>query len=208
MLKTQRRFLVYLRDGKFKARGLKKPESEYLSVNGVMYPGDESTIEPAKQFLGSNYELPNNTLLQAITHKSFAHGKKPFNENLAILGKEYLRLQTYHHAVSQASQNTSTVNGLNFDVLPRAVEVLSSSPTLAAICEKSGIASKIFWKQANDNAKLSGSATVYARAIHALVGAVLVHHGEAKAAAFVSEKLLSGEYNAVDISAGHFNPRQ
>lgn len=215
------RTLVYMRDGTLKARGLKKNESDYLTVNGVTYPGNDKTLEPAKAFLGEEFYLPDATLLQTLTHKSFAHGKKPYNEKLAILGKEYLKMHTSDYAVSQDKESPLSINNKNFDIVPQAMEILSSSSVTSEVCKISGIANNIFWKKRDEvsnsnfhresvdealtvfqklSEKEAGAPTVYSKTIFALVGAVLLQHGQKKADSFVSQKLLSGPYSVLPIS--------
>ncbi|ANB13806.1 mitochondrial 54S ribosomal protein YmL15 [Sugiyamaella lignohabitans] len=212
----QVRTLVYTKDGVVRARGLKKNEEEYLTVNGVTYPGNEDTLKDAKTFLGEEYSLPDPVILQTITHKSFAHGKKPYNEKLAILGKEFLRLQASHYAVSQTNDNPHAINKHNFDISPQPIEVLSSSVALHEVCKKTGIHKNIFWKKRiSENtstgqeldAKFTGEQSVFARSIHALIGAILLRHGEPKARKFISEKLLSGPYSLISVSEKVYAPR-
>lgn len=215
------RTLVYIRDGTLKARGLKKNEADYLTVNGVTYPGNDKTLEPVKALLGDEFYLPDATLLQTLTHKSFAHGKKPYNEKLAILGKEYLKMHTSDYAVSQDTESPLSINNKNFDIVPQAMEILSSASVTSEVCKISGIAKNIFWKKrdevsilnpSNDSVdevltsfqnlaeKEAGAPTVYSKTIFALVGAVLLQHGQRKANAFVNQKLLSGPYSVLPIS--------
>jgi large subunit ribosomal protein L15 len=205
----QRRSLVYMKDGALRARGLKKEESEYLTVNGVRYPGDQETLKDAKNFVGENYPLPDDLILQAITHKSFAHGKKPYNEKLAMLGREFLRLQMSAYAVSVKNNNPHAINSNNFDISPAPVEILSSSAALCEVCKMTGIHNSIFWKKRSQElpSKESGEITVFGRCIHALVGAILLRHGESRARSFVAERLLDGPYSVISISQKFYVPQ-
>lgn len=149
-----RRSLVYVKTpsgSQKKAAGYKKNPEDYLSVNGTLYPGTSDTLKTTKDFLGQDYALPDDLILQALTHKSFAHGLKPYNENLAIIGRHFLRLQTFIHATSQKSENPSALNGVNFDVsVAKISNLMSATPVTSQVCVNTGISSNIFWKAPND----------------------------------------------------------
>lgn len=150
-----RRSLVYVKSAtgssKSKTAGIKKNPEDYLSVNGVLYPGTADTLKSTKEFLGSEYLLPDELILQVLTHKSFAHGLKPYNENLAIIGRHFLRLQTFIHATSQKSENPSALNGVNFDVsLSKIANLLSATPVTSQVCRSTGLDKNIFWKAPNE----------------------------------------------------------
>lgn len=201
---TFRRSLVYVnKSSKTSSRnggsGIKKNPEDYLSVNGVLYPGTVDTLKPTKDFLGSEYALPDELILQILTHKSFAHGLKPYNENLAIIGRHFLRLQAFIHATSQKSENPTALNGVNFDVsLSNIAALLSATAVSSEVCRSAGIDKNIFWKAPNDQVKAD---TVYAKTIDALVGAILMRFGQNRAQQFVSDKLLSGQYSLIDFAA-------
>ncbi|KAA8916828.1 hypothetical protein TRICI_000947 [Trichomonascus ciferrii] len=197
-----RRTLVYIKDGSLHARGMKKDPSEYMtSSTGITYPGDSTTIKPIKDLLGQNYSIPDSLALQVLTHKSFAHGKKPFNERLANLGRQFLRVQTTEYAVSQKSSQPTAIAGNNFDIDTKALELMSSTAVLAQICKQIGINKSIFWKNPNTNQspERSGENTVCAKTVDALVGAVLMYHGESKAAEFVRQHFLEGENSVLTL---------
>lgn len=185
--------------GSKRIAGYRKAPEDYLSVTGTLYPGTDETLKSTKDFLGSEYNLPDDLILQTLTHKSFAHGLKPYNENLSIIGRHFLRLQTFIHATGAKSENPNTVNGSNFDVTQaKIVNLLSATSVTSKVCIDTGISKNIFWKAPNDSVK---SDTVYAKTIDALVGAVLFHFGQHKATQFVSEKLLSGPHSLVSLAA-------
>ncbi|CAN6646358.1 large ribosomal subunit protein mL57 [Trichomonascus vanleenenianus] len=206
------RSLVYTRDGVLKARGMKKDESEYLtSSTGIAYPGDKATLEPIKTFLGEEYTLPDDLILQVLTHKSFAHGKKPFNERLANLGRDFLRLHTFGFAVShKPSASSHAVGEFNFDIEPRILELMSSTTVLSQIARQLGVEKSLFWKNPypTQSPERNGENTVCAKSISAAVAAVLLHHGEAKAHAFVKSRLLSGPYSVLPIVEKVYVPKK
>lgn len=203
-----RRNLVYVKDGSLHARGMKKDPSEYMtSSTGITYPGDKATIKPVQDFLGSNFSIPDPLALQVLTHKSFAHGKKPFNERLANLGRQFLRVTTSQYAISQNSTQSTSIEGKNFDIDTKALDLMSSTKVLAEICKQIGINKSIFWKNPNTNQspERSGENTVCAKTVDALVGAVLIHHGETKATQFVRENLLEGSNSVSTLMSQLYN---
>lgn len=178
--------------------GLKKAPETFLSANGTLYPGNEATLAKVKSLLGADYALPDDLILQVLTHKSFSHGLKPYNQNLAIIGKHFLRLETTSYAVKQESANPSAINGINFDVcLSKISNLLSATAATSQLCKNTGIAESIFWKAPKVGDK---SNTVYATTINALVGAVLLKRGQHAARSFVNEKLLAGEHSLITIA--------
>lgn len=192
-------------------RGSKKTVESYLICNGVRYPGNEDTLASAKAFLGSEYEIPDSLILQALTHKSFAHGLKPYNENLAIIGRHFLRLQTISHAASMPSENPAAINGTNFDVvLARICNLMSATPVTSRVGRLIGLDKSIFWRspaaaaaENNDGSAPSiqpATDLVVARTVDAFVGAVLMNRGQYVAQKFVKERLLDGPYSLVNVS--------
>lgn len=180
-----------------KPRGMKKDEAQYLvSPSGETYPPKPDVLKPVMDFLGQ-WTVPEPLALQAVTHKSFAHGKKPYNEKLAHFGQQLLRMQTnidIAHQKLASSQHLE--NGCNFDVTQRAVEILSSSAVLAEICAKAGLGPSLFFRPA----KPGQETTVYAKTICALVGAVLLQHGIGSARNFVNTRLLNGPNSLYAVS--------
>ena len=201
------RTLVYLRDGNTVVRGLKKDESLYLkNPQGVEYPGPEELLAPVEKFLGDEFKLPRELALQCITHKSFAHGKKPYNERLAILGRQMVRVET-SRAVAEAGTETSSghaVNGRNFDIGPRAVELLSSATAFAELCRKKDIGSRIFWKPNSAKPSHASEDTIFSATMFAIVGAVLLQHGAPKTIEFVRSRILEGPDSVFGISDAIF----
>lgn len=149
-----RRSLVYVKTpsgSQKKVVGFKKNPEDYLSVNGTLYPGTADTLKTAKDFLGQEYPLSDDLILQALTHKSFAHGLKPYNENMSIIGRHFLRLQTLIHATSQKSENPTVLNGVNFDVsIAKISNLLSATAITSKVCVDTGISKSIFWKAPNE----------------------------------------------------------
>lgn len=187
-------------------RGIKKPLESYLICNGITYPGTESTLSAAKSFLGAEFALPDSLVLQTITHKSFAHGLKPYNENLAIIGRHFLRLQTIGHAIASPSQNPGSVNKINFDASCAKISaLLSATPATAKVGRLAGLDKSIFWKSPNSadssiQQPQPASDLVVAKTVDAIVGAVLMNKGQFVAEQFVKQRLLDGKYSLINIA--------
>lgn len=186
------RTLVYTRGENVVVRGLRKdPESYLTNPAGLKYPPSEGSLEPVRRFLGEEFNLKEPLLLQAVTHKSFAHGKKPYNEKLAIMGNHLLRLETSRAVVDES-----------FDVHSNALELPASSFITSKVCQLAAFQNAIFWKPASETR--SGERTVYSKTINALIGAVMVEHGLPKAQEFIKQRLLNGQYSVFDLSEKYF----
>lgn len=188
------RAMGYLHKGS-RVRGLVRDESDYLvSPKGVAYGASEESLSPLKKLLGQEYQLQDDVSLQVLTHKSFAHGKKPFNEKLAVLGSHFLKYK--------ASIFTINTQGLDKMGTQKSKELISEK-SLARFLEGTGIGESIYWKKRDPlqtDAKQSGQMSVYARTGEAIVGALLLTHGKTKATKFVDEVLLSGDNSLVNAS--------
>lgn len=191
------RSVVYLHKGP-RVRGLLRDESEYLlSPKGKKYGEEEENLSNLKKFLGDEYKLPNNLILQVLTHKSFAHGFKPFNEKLAIFGSHYLKYKTSLFSINGNGDLSSqyAVNGLELGQLgSKPARDLISKHVLAQFIRFSNIGDSIFWKKRDPlitNSEVSGEDSVFARTLEALIGALLLQHGKAKTEKFVDEILLN-----------------
>jgi len=179
-------------------KGLRKNPDDYLySAAGVKYPGTAETLQPARDFLGE-FSLPDETLRQCLVHKSFAHAKFPYNEKLAVLGSQLFRLQAFRSVVEESEPMSAevAVNGKNFSVTPNAVEVLTSTPLVAKVCEMAGLEPTLFYKSGQPHL----GPRVKARAVHALVGALVLEKGEESAIEFIKQRLLSGRFSVFDLA--------
>jgi large subunit ribosomal protein L15 len=196
VLRPQYRAIGYLHRGS-RVRGLIREESDYLvSPKGKPYGISDESLSQLKQLLGAEYTLPDNISLQILTHKSFAHGRKPFNEKLAVLGSHFLK---YKSAIF-----TMNTQGLNH-IGTQASKNLISNQTLAQFAVNHDLGDYIFWKKRDITVKdpqKSGQWSVYARTSEAIIGAVLLQHGKEKASKFVDEVLLNGENSLLKASQG------
>lgn len=180
-------------------RGLKKDPEEYMtSPNGTRYPGTSETLAPLKKLLGDEFVLRDSVLLQCLVHKSFAHGKVPYNEKLAILGQQLLRLQASRAAAEAAApiSEYATINGHNFNINSNAVDILASTPVLSVVCDRAGLEPAMFYKPSGPNS----APLVKAKAVHAIVGALILERGTQTAISFINSKLLSGDLSVFGIA--------
>lgn len=190
--------LTYLHKGP-RVRGLLRDEADYLvSPKGATYGESEENLSNLKKFLGEEYKLPNNIILQVLTHKSFAHGLKPFNEKLAIFGSHFLKYKASLYAIKTEDDLSSkyAVNGFQIEQLgtPKSKELISTRVAAEFIRSVAKIGDSIFWKKRDPlitNPKVSGEESVFARSLEALVGAILLQHGKSKAEKFIDEILLN-----------------
>lgn len=188
------RMLGYLHRGA-RVRGLVREEADYLvSPKGNAYELSDKTIGPLKQFLGEKYSLPDELLLQIQTHKSFAHGFRPFNEKIALYGCHFLKYKTTLH----------TIETEGLDKLGSApAKNLISTPVLAQFVRSHGLGDAIFWKKRDPlqtDPKVSGENAVFARTCEAIVGGLLLHRGKTVAEQFVDEVMLEGDQSLVALS--------
>ena len=192
---TASRGVGYLHRGS-RVRGLVRDESDYLvSPKGIPYGASEESLSPLKRLLGDQYALPDEVSLQVLTHKSFAHGKKPFNEKLAVLGSHFLKYKS--------SIYTINTDGLSHIGTQGAKQIISER-VLARFVENAGVGESIYWKKRDPlqtDAKKSGQHAVYARTAEAIVGAILLNHGKDTASRFVYDVLLNGEDGLVKAAS-------
>ncbi|KAI9829682.1 MAG: hypothetical protein M1819_006053 [Sarea resinae] len=141
----------------------------------------------------------------AVTHKSFDHGRRGFNDRLAFLGKLIVELQTslaVIHSPSGAQASTAEPSRDQYGRTPfehpalKGLESINKAQDidkdqLAQLGERYGLASVIRWKPKKiDNLKGSGIETVLAQSIYAIVGAVALQKGGEVANRVVRERIL------------------
>nr|CAI6462004.1 ASB_HP1_G0027160.mRNA.1.CDS.1 [Saccharomyces cerevisiae] len=64
-------------------------------------PHFKDTVQKALHLDSFGIDLPEDVVLQCLTHKSFAHGSKPYNEKLNLLGSQFLKYQASIHSLRQ-----------------------------------------------------------------------------------------------------------
>ncbi|KAK4544211.1 hypothetical protein LTR36_004421 [Oleoguttula mirabilis] len=146
--------------------------------------------------------LPEEVKWLAVTHKSFDHGRRGFNDRLAFLGKRILDLQT-SLALLNAPQARSPSTPASGEVFKHAAlegadnmtdfaknNVLSVS-RLAKVAQSYGVDRVVRWKpKKSDNLKGSGLDTVLAHTVYSIIGALALQRGGEVAARTARERVL------------------
>ncbi|KAF2106626.1 ribonuclease-III-like-domain-containing protein [Lophiotrema nucula] len=183
-----------------------QPKGPAFKVNEDPRRLDEAYVK----MLGPNGDklLSEEVKWLAITHKSFDHGRRGFNDRLAFLGRRIVSLQT-----SLALLNSSTPSflgtGAQQDGYGRAAfqhaalsglagltteakdDVLSRS-RLAPIAERYGLDKVTRWKPKRaDNLQGSGQESVLSTSLYAIIGALALERGGEVANKVTQDKILS-----------------
>ncbi|KAA6413082.1 MAG: rnase iii domain [Lasallia pustulata] len=142
----------------------------------------------------------------AVTHKSFDHGRRGYNDRLAFLGKRIVDLQTSLAMVHSASSHPLVAAPDPYGRTPfqhpalEGLEVLSSEAKLdmtdrrrlAQIAEGYGLADVIRWKPRQAaNLEGSGIQLVLMQALYAIVGAVALQKGGEAANRVTRKRILN-----------------
>lgn len=186
--KQQIRSIVFVRGQR--VQGLIRDPSEVLSSDGIKYGIENDNLKPLKDYLTSlklstKIELPDELLLQIITHKSFAHGSKPYNAQLSFLGEQILQLAVTKYAITQSG---------NFDAIGSlAHRIMWSDKLLAAFAEAKGIDSVFFCKKALPGGKIDKlykPKGIYSTITSSLIGAITSKYGKSVAEEFIEKELI------------------
>lgn len=181
----QCRTVVFVRGSR--VRGLVRDPEEILQSNGIKYAQNDQTLSSVKSYLGDEYQLPDKLLLQAITHKSFAHGTKPYNEKLAFLGEELLRLGASKHALKKTPEYQFAVNDINFDSLGSLTQrLLVTDRLLSQYADQKGIDKVFFCRPSGDEKPKR----MYSTILSSLVGAIALQHGKKAAEKFIEDRVI------------------
>ncbi|KAL9598630.1 MAG: hypothetical protein Q9219_004375 [cf. Caloplaca sp. 3 TL-2023] len=141
----------------------------------------------------------------AVTHKSFDHGRRGFNDRLAYLGKRIVDLQASLHLIAGSAvtpEHTlpdrwgrepfkhSALEGLAGLTQERKQTVLDKE-RMAELARLYGLTRVLRWKpKLPDNLKGSGVEVVLTQALYAIVGAVSLQQGGEVANRVVRERVL------------------
>jgi large subunit ribosomal protein L15 len=140
---------------------------------------------------------------QSLTHKSFDHGRRPFNDKLAFLGKRILDLQTSLLLLSQPVARTvdsapnrhlfshPSLNGLE-NITSNAKHNTLDKRRLSQLAGSYGFGKVVRWKpRKTDRLESSGSDVVMAQAVYAVVGAIALTKGGDVAVRVARERILA-----------------
>lgn len=206
------RSITYLHSGP-RVRGIKRnPESYMTNPYGLAYDQvsnqrGQSTSEffskirnslPLQQF---GISLDDNLLLQCFTHKSFAHGKLPYNEKLSIMGLHFLKVQSSVHSMeikpnisAEKLNDIMIINGKDFSKLGsfRSKKLLSDG-RMYNFMKCLGLKELAFWKKRDPTASniFNGEPKVISGILNSIIGAILLTNGSEKTALFVQDFLFN-----------------
>lgn len=208
------RTITYLHTGS-RIRGLKRDPESYLknpkglSYNAVKKSDYQDSIRNILNLQKYGINISDDVLLQCFTHKSFAHGLKPYNEKLSLLGSQFLKYQASIYSINE-KELLSTVakdkiqkglNDLNFTNLGTQLsKLLISKESSSRFMQAKDLDTFIFWKMRdplNKGEKFNGEVTISNSVLNALVGGMLITNGPVKTTNFIKNELLN---NDSDIS--------
>ncbi|KAF2815985.1 uncharacterized protein BDZ99DRAFT_432860 [Mytilinidion resinicola] len=157
------------------------------------------------KLLGEAAPLSDEVKWLAVTHKSFDHGRRGFNDRLAVLGRRVISLQTSLALLNSTPSSTPAapdaynrvpvahpaLAGLGGLTAETKAEVLSKA-RLAGLAERYGLDKVTRWKpKKTDNLHGSGIEVVITTSLYAIVGAVALEKGGHVAERVVREKILT-----------------
>lgn len=200
------RYITYLHTGS-RVRGLKRDPNEYLktptglSYNELQQQQYHDKVRSSLNLSQYGINLSNDLILQCLTHKSFAHGSKPYNEKLSLVGSQFLKYYTSVYSLrskellSQVNDSKfqQSINGLNFTNLgTQASKLLISKKTTSDFIKHKQLDTLIFWKKRDPlkAEQFNGEHTVFSSVLNAIVGSILMMNGPKKTAEFIEAELL------------------
>ncbi|KAF2455607.1 RNase III domain protein [Lineolata rhizophorae] len=163
--------------------------------------------EAYERLLGPGGErlLTEETKWLAVTHKSFDHGRRGFNDKLAFLGKRIVDLQTSLALLSAPKPDVAVVHDpyhrqqFNHPALQGLPNLSSDAKAevthktrLARLAESKGLRRVLRWQPRNvDNLQGSGIDAILAHTMYAIVGAIALERGGEVANKTVRDKILA-----------------
>ncbi|KAI5802132.1 ribonuclease-III-like-domain-containing protein, partial [Pyronema domesticum] len=167
------------------------------------------------KLFGKEMGLSEEVKWQAVTHKSFDHGRQPFNSKLRFFGKRLLQMHASLSLLNSQPTNSTeeakptvykSLEGAHYQnpepfvhedfknidaVTQENIEKALDSGLLMPIIKESGLADVMRWKPADGNDLLrSGQGIIAIECFHAIVGALALQKGGEVAAQFIKEKVL------------------
>ncbi|KAF1848067.1 uncharacterized protein K460DRAFT_414684 [Cucurbitaria berberidis CBS 394.84] len=161
---------------------------------------------------GGDKVLGDEVKWLAVTHKSFDHGRRGFNDRLAYMGRRIVELQTSQALISSPQENQwprdergqplnddfgrkpylhPALNGLQ-GLTDEAEGMVLNKSRLSQIAERYGLDKVTRWKPKRaDNLQGSGVETVLMTSLYAIVGAIALERGGEVANKVVQDKILA-----------------
>lgn len=188
---TSTRSVVFVRGQR--VQGLIRDPSEILSSDGISYGYGEnnSNISVLKNYLESlnlskKLEFDNDLLLQILTHKSFAHGLKPYNSQLSFIGEQTLQLIATKYVLNQSNNELTAIGSIGH-------RLLWSDKLLAYFAQDKGIDSVFFCKKALPGGKIDKlykPKGIYSTITSSIIGAITCKYGKSIAEEFITTELI------------------
>ncbi|KAF2852032.1 hypothetical protein T440DRAFT_467270 [Plenodomus tracheiphilus IPT5] len=161
---------------------------------------------------GGDKVLGDEVKWLAVTHKSYDHGRRGFNDRLAYLGRRIVELQTSQALINSPQENQwprdskggplpdefgrkpylhPALNGLQ-GLTDEAESAVLSKQRLSQVAERYGLDKVTRWKPKRaDNLQGSGIETVLMTSLYAIVGAIALERGGEVANKIVQDKILA-----------------
>ncbi|KNE54826.1 hypothetical protein AMAG_00777 [Allomyces macrogynus ATCC 38327] len=160
-----------------------------------------TTLSPAQTaFLERNnlaFSSPD-TLLQALTHKTYTHGKTAYSERLEFLGEKALDMFVSKHVMDKHSD-------LSADAFRAAVTAYTSPVVLTQVGRSLGVHEAMRW---NTNIGKGAENGIIAKITKALIGAIYHDKGAAAAQKFIRNKLIEPTPVNVEALANVVEPKR
>ncbi|ODQ54071.1 hypothetical protein SAICODRAFT_70322 [Saitoella complicata NRRL Y-17804] len=138
--------------------------------------------------------LPDAVAWQAVTHKSFAHGKEGYNDKLAFMGRRVLKFHLALQLASRESSRPSAINNKAIESVTSArLDNATKASTLFSVAQNMGlnIQDVMRWKpKQTGDLELSGVKGVVGDCLTAMIGAVFMTKGGQAAEELVVKKVL------------------
>lgn len=210
--KISTRNITFLNNGS-RIRGIRRdPESYMKNPIGIKYKSIDNKLIQDKirsvlKFDKYNINLSDDLILQCLTHKSFAHGKVPYNEKLFMLGSHFLKLRASIYSLNNGSNLTNnSINGLNFNNLGKFDNKnLISSTNITKLIKLARIDDICFWKMRDGkkDAKFNGEDRILQTTLNSLIGAIITVNGPQIAKLYVDDFLLNknNELSLINIAS-------
>ncbi|KAL8754081.1 MAG: hypothetical protein Q9199_004579 [Rusavskia elegans] len=181
-----------------------RPEHAEFQVNEDPEKLDRAYI----RVLGNDGDqlLTDEVKWLAVTHKSFDHGRRGFNDRLAYLGRRIVELQASLHMLAASTTTPEPIRpdelgreafkhpaleGLAGLTQTRKQAVLDKKRT-AQLADKYGLVSVMRWKpKLPGNFEGSGIDVILTQALYAIVGAISLQKGGEVANRIARERILA-----------------
>lgn len=135
--------------------------------------------------------LEESVAWQAITLKSYNHGRSPYNEWLALFGKRFMNVELVEYLMNRDTGSPNALNGKNMDALGSHIVVSTlTAEKITPIARDSGLLRVMRWIPRDpDDLPVSGEGRVALDCLHAIVGAVAMKKGYETAREIVAQRI-------------------